>query len=88
MPLCHRDHTPESISLQQRSVAKVQLSLPDSVLGGGPGCWAGSVPWHHELLRVWEQPSPVATCRGQLVIRIRWSLSFKTTPTSPAAPPG
>lgn len=48
MPLCHRDHTPESISLQQRSVAKVQLSLLDCLPSRerGPGCWAGPAPCH------------------------------------------
>lgn len=89
MPLCHRDHAPESISLQQRSVAKVQLSLLDSLLGEGPwGLGRVRTLSPTSCSGVWEQRSPVATCGGQLVTGTRSSLSFKTTPTSPTTPPG
>lgn len=34
---------------------------------------------------LWQQPSPVATCRGQLATRTCLCLSFRTAPTSPTA---
>lgn len=87
MPLCHRDLTPESISLQQCSVAKVRLRLLGALLG--EGCWVlGRVCALSPVscAGLWEQLSPVATCRGTAAYQDRPKPLLHNSPHLPHKP--